>query len=62
MTYVSGLFQLNWAALIKEAYIIYVAVKKLSFYLADTIITLWSHHLPSKQLLQKTTLDAKVNN
>ena len=39
----------------------YMAVKKLSFYLADAIITLWSDHIPLKQFLQKTTLTAKVN-
>ena len=36
IAYVSGLFrgsQLNWAALTKEAYAIYMSVKKLSFYL-----------------------------
>ena len=38
---VSGLFQgsqLNWAAMTKEAYTIYMLVKKLSFYLADAPI------------------------
>ena len=48
ITYVSGLFQgsqLNWTALTKEAYAIYMAVKKLSFYLADATITLQSKHL-----------------
>ena len=36
VTFVSGLFrgsQLNWAALMKEAFAIYISVKKLSFYL-----------------------------
>ena len=36
VAYVSGLFrgsQLNWAALTKEAYAIYMSVKKLAFYL-----------------------------
>ena len=35
VAYTSGLFrgsQLNWAALTKEAYAIYMSVKKLSFY------------------------------
>ena len=35
VTFVSGLFrgsQLNWAALTKEAYAIYMSVKKFSFY------------------------------
>ena len=36
VAYTSGFFrgsQLNWAALTKEAYTIYMSVKKLSFYL-----------------------------
>ena len=43
VSYISGLFrgsQLNWAALMKEAYTIYMSVWKLSFYLinADVLI------------------------
>ena len=56
VTYVSGLFrgsQLNWAALTKEAYAIYMSVKKLSFYLTDAEITLRSDHLPLKHFLLK---------
>ena len=48
VTYVSGLFrgfQLNWVVLTKEAYVIYMSVKKLSFYLTDTEITLRTDHL-----------------
>ena len=41
---------------------IYVAVKKLSFYLTDATITLGSDHLPLKWFLQKTALNSKVNN
>ena len=44
ISYVSGLFQgsqLNWAALIKEAYAIYMSVKRLPL----------NHHLPLKRLL-----------
>ena len=65
MIYVSGLFQgsqLNWAASIKEAYAKYMVVEKLSFYLADTTIILSSDHLPLKRFLQKTILNAEVNN
>ena len=43
ITYVSALFQssqLNWTILTKEAYGIYMSVKKLSFYLDDADITL----------------------
>ena len=65
ITYLSGLFrgsQCNWAALTKEAYAIYVAVKKLSFYLEDADVTLRSDHLPLKKFLNKVTLNSKVNN
>ena len=65
VTYVSRLFrgsQLNWAALTKEAYVIYMSVKKLSFYLTDAEITLRSFHLPLKKFLLKNTLNSKVNN
>ena len=65
VAYVSGLFrgsQLNWAALTKEAYPIYMSVKKLSFYLTDAEVLLKSDHLPLKKFLQKNTLNNKVNN
>ena len=42
ITYVSGLFkgsQLNWAALTKEAYAIYMSIKKLRYYLEEAEIT-----------------------
>ena len=65
VAYTSGLFrgsQLNWAALTKEAYAIYMSVKKLSFYLDSVQITLRSDHLPLKKFLEKNTMNAKVNN
>ena len=65
VAYVSGLFrgsQLNWAALTKEAYAIYMSVKKLAFYLTDAVMLLKSDHLPLKKFLQKNTLNNKVNN
>ena len=65
VAYVSGLFrgsQLNWAALTKKAYAIYMSVKKLSFYLDSARITVRSDHLPLKRFLEKNTLNAKVNN
>ena len=65
ITYVSGLFlgsQLNWATLIKEAYAIYMSVKKLSFYIDTAKITVKSDHLPLKKFLEKNTLNSKVNN
>ena len=60
VAYVSGLFrgsQLNWAALTKEAYAIYMSVKKLAFYLTDADVLLKSDHLPLKKFLQKNTLN-----
>ena len=65
VAYVSGLFrgsQLNWAALMKEAYAIYMSVKKLDFYLTDADVLLKGDHLPLKKFLQKNTLNNKVNN
>ena len=65
VTFVSGLFrgsQLNWAALTKEAFAIYMSVKKLSFYLTDAQILLWSDHKPLEKFLLKNTLNSKVNN
>ena len=65
VAFVSGLFrgsQLNWAALTKEAFAIYMSVKKLSFYLDQVEVYLRSDHLPLKRFLQKNTLNSKVNN
>ena len=65
ITYMSGLFkgsQINWATLTKEAYAIYVSVKKLDHYIQDAEVTLRSDHLPLKSFLQKNTLNTKVNN
>ena len=65
ITYMSGLFKgskVNWATLTKEAYAIYVSVKKLDHYIQDAEVTLRSDHLPFKSFLQKNTLNTKVNN
>ena len=65
VAFVSGLFrgsQLNWAALMKEAYAFYMSVKKLSFYLIQADVLLKSDHLPLKRFLHKNTLNSKVNN
>ena len=64
ITYMSGLFrgsQMNWACLTKEAYAIYMSIKKLAYYLEDADITLRSDHLPLKKFLAKNTLNSKVN-
>ena len=65
ITYMSGLFQgsqMNWACLTKEAYAIYMSIKKLAYYLEDADITSRSDHLPLKKFLAKNTLNSKVNN
>ena len=65
ITYVSGLFcgsQLNWATLTKEAYTIYMSVKKLCFYIDTAKITVKSNHPPLKKFLEKNNLNSKVNN
>ena len=62
--YMSGLCkesQLNSACLTKEAYAIYMSVKKLTYYLEDADITLRSDHLPLKKYLARNTLNLKVN-
>ena len=63
ITYMSGLFrghQINWACLTKEAYAIYMSIKKLTYYLEDVDITLTSDHLPLKKFLAKNTLILKL--
>ena len=65
VTYLSGLFrgsQLNWATLTKEAYAIFMCVKKLDYYLAGAQTTLRSDHLPLKKFLKQKTGNSKVNN
>ena len=65
ITYMSGLFrgsQMNWACLTKEAYAIYMSIKKLDYYLEDDDITLRSDHLLLRKFLAKNTLNSKVNN
>ena len=52
---------MNWACLTKEAYAIYMPIKKLAYYLEDADITLRSDHLPLKKFLAKNTLNSKVN-
>ena len=63
--YISGQFrgsQLNWAAMTKEAYAIYMSVRRLSFYVTDAEVTIRSDHLPLKKFLNKQTMNSKVNN
>ena len=65
VSFVSGMFcgsQLNWAAMTKEAYAIYMTVKKSTFYLTSQEITLRSDHLPLKKFLNHKTLNNTVDN
>ena len=65
VAFVSGLFrgsQLNWAALMKEAFAIYMSIKKLLFYLTDAQILLRSDHKPLEKFLLQNMLNSKVNN
>ena len=54
--------QMNWACFTKEAYAIYMSIKKLAYYLEDADVTLRSDHLPLRKFLAKNTLNSKVNN
>ena len=65
VSYISGLFrgsQLNWVAFMKEAYAIYMSVRKLSFYLTNADVLIRSDHLPLKKFLKQNTMNSKVNN
>ena len=65
VSFVSGMFcgsQLNWAAMTKEAYAIYMTLKKSTFYLNGQEITLKSDHLPLKKFLNCKTLNNTVDN
>ena len=54
--------QLNWAAMVKEAYAIYMTFKKSMFYLIGQEIPLRSDHLPLKKFLNCKTLNNTVDN
>ena len=65
VTYVSGLFrgpQVNWATLVKEAYAIYMATRKLHYYISNSDTTIRSDHMPLHQFLLKNTKNVMVNN
>ena len=62
VTYVSGLFrgpQINWAALIKEAYAIYMAARKLHYYISNSDTTIRSDYMPLGRFLLKNTTNAR---
>ena len=46
----------------KEAFAIYMSIKKFSFYLTDAQVLLRSDHKPLEKFLLKNTLNSKVNN
>ena len=63
VTYVSGLFrgpQINWAALVKEAYAIYMATRKLHYYISNSDTTIRSNHMRLRRFLLKNTKNAMV--
>ena len=65
VVYISGLFcgsQLNWAAMTKEAYAIYMTVIKSTFYITGHDVTLRSDHLLLNKFLKQLTLNNTVNN
>ena len=65
VTYVSGLFrgpQINWATLVKEAYAIYMAARKLHYYISNSDTTIRSDHMPLRRFLLKNTKNTTVNN
>ena len=65
ITYISGLFrgpQINWVALVKEAYVIYMSTRKLDYYLDEAIMTIRSDHLPLKRFTEHKTKNSKVDN
>ena len=65
VVYVSGLFhgsQLNWAAMTKDSYAIYMTIKKSTFYITGHDITLRSDHLPLNKFLKQMILNNTVNN
>ena len=52
----------GYAGVLRQKYTIYMAVRKLTFYITGHNIIIKSDHLPLKKFLEKKTLNAKVNN
>ena len=50
--------QLNWAAQTKEVYVIYMSVRRPTFYVTDAEGTIRSDHLSLKKFLNKQTLNS----
>ena len=53
--------QKYWPALVKEAYAVYQAVKKLTFYITGSLVQLRCDHLPLARFLERNTGSEKVN-
>ena len=65
ITYMSRLFrgsQINWVCLTKEAFAIYISIKRFTYNLEDADVILRSDYLPLKIFLAKNALNSKVNN
>ena len=65
ITYISGLFrgpQINWTALVKEAYVIYMSTRKQDCNLDEVATTIRSDHLPLKRFLEHKTKNSEVDN
>ena len=54
--------QLNWATLKKEAYAIYMAFRKFSYYLEGAEAIPRSDHVPLQKFLAGKTLNNTINN
>ena len=62
ITYISGLFRgplINWVALVKEAYTIFMSTRKLDYNLDEVVTTIRSDHLPLKRFLEHKTKTPK---
>ena len=53
--------QKYWPALVKEAYAVYSAVKRLSYYITGGVVHLRCDHLPLAKFLERNTGSEKVN-
>ena len=65
ISFQSGTFtgaQLNWSALTKESYAIYNSFKKLSYFVADSEVHIFSDHKPLEKFITGMTKNSKVNN
>ena len=52
----------NYAALVREACVMYISVKRLCFYLQDKDCTILYDHKPLEKYLKGKTKNIKINN